>query len=211
MKKTAVMMDGGFVFPQLKKRLKRPPTAADLYEFGLKTLDQTEELFRLYFYDCPPFEGKVTNPISGQTTDYAQEPFARDRKRLLSELVIKDHVAFRRGVLSFDGWQVKPNTINNLITAATQTANATSSLTATDVYPKFSQKRVDMNIGLDVAWLSSKRIVERIVLVTADSDFIPAMKFARREGIQIVLVPLEGNPKFELKEHADITRSVTYP
>jgi uncharacterized LabA/DUF88 family protein len=211
MKKTAVMMDGGFVFPQLKKRLRRPPTAADLYEFGLKTLDQTEELFRLYFYDCPPFEGTVTNPISGQITDYAQGAFARDRKRLLSELVIKDHVAFRRGVLSFDGWQIKSTTINSLITAATHNPNTAVSLAATDIYPKFSQKRVDMNIGLDVAWLSSKRIVERIVLVTADSDFIPTMKFARREGIQIVLVPLEGNLKFELKEHADIIRSVTFP
>jgi len=32
-----------------------------------------------------------------------------------------------------------------------------------------------MKIGLDAAWLASKRIVDRIILVTADSDFIPAM------------------------------------
>ena len=30
-----------------------------------------------------------------------------------------------------------------------------------------------------------KRIVEIIVLVTGDSDLVPAMKFARREGLRV--------------------------
>ncbi|MDT5157346.1 MAG: hypothetical protein QOH51_1703 [Acidobacteriota bacterium] len=47
-----------------------------------------------------------------------------------------------------------------------------------------------MKIGLDVAWLASKSIVEKIILVMADSDLIPAMKFARREGVQVVLVTM---------------------
>ena len=33
-----------------------------------------------------------------------------------------------------------------------------------------------MKMGLDIAWLASKRIADRIILVTADSDFVPAMK-----------------------------------
>ena len=69
-----------------------------------------------------------------------------------------------------------------------------------------------MKIGLDVAWLSSKRIVDRIVLVTGDSDFIPAMKFARREGVQVILVTMGHKLiKRELLEHADELRSVTFP
>ena len=69
-----------------------------------------------------------------------------------------------------------------------------------------------MKIGLDVAWLSSKRIVDRIILVTADSDFVPAMKFARREGVQVVLVTMGHTlVKRELKVHADELRSVVYP
>lgn len=69
-----------------------------------------------------------------------------------------------------------------------------------------------MKIGLDVAWLSSKSIVERIVLVTADSDFIPPMKFARREGVQVILVTMGHlHVKNELKEHADEMRTVTFP
>jgi uncharacterized LabA/DUF88 family protein len=55
-----------------------------------------------------------------------------------------------------------------------------------------SQKGVDMRIGLDIAALALKRIVQVVVLVTADTDFIPAMKFACREGLQLFLVTL-GN------------------
>lgn len=61
-----------------------------------------------------------------------------------------------------------------------------------------------MKIGLDVAWLSSKGIVERIILVIADRDFIPAMEFVRREGVQVVLVTMgHALVKRELKVHAD--------
>jgi uncharacterized LabA/DUF88 family protein len=69
-----------------------------------------------------------------------------------------------------------------------------------------------MKFGLDVAWLASKAIVERIVLVTSDSDFVPAMRFARREGVQIVLVTMGHHlVKHELKADADLGRSVSYP
>lgn len=81
-----------------------------------------------------------------------------------------------------------------------------------DFKPDIKQKSVDMKIGLDVAWLSGKQIVERIILVTADSDFVPAMKFARREGTQVILVTM-GHllVKNELKEHADELRAVVFP
>lgn len=54
--------------------------------------------------------------------------------------------------------------------------------------------------------------MEFIILVTADSNFIPAMKFARRERVQIVLVTM-GHVliKRELKIHEDELRAVVYP
>lgn len=85
-------------------------------------------------------------------------------------------------------------------------------LTKNDFVPDLKQKRVDMEIGLDVDWLSSKGIVERLILVTADSDFVPAMKFARREGIKVVLVNMGHRlTKHDLLVHADEVRSVPYP
>jgi uncharacterized LabA/DUF88 family protein len=85
-------------------------------------------------------------------------------------------------------------------------------LTDGDFRVDLKQKRVDMKIGLDVAWLVSKRFVDRIALVTGDSDFVPAMKFARREGVQIILVPMESKLlKHDLRVHADEIRAVRYP
>ncbi|AWR87476.1 NYN domain-containing protein [Meiothermus taiwanensis] len=211
MKRTALLVDGGFLLPMLKRRMGRDPSAADVYEFGLKTLEANEELFRFYYYDCPPFEGMLRHPISAEEIDYAQSKMARARKQMLAELVKKDYIAFRRGMLSFDGWQITKDGVDRLMREAASSPPNPVILTAEEVHPKFTQKRVDMNIGLDVAWLSSKRLVDRIILVTADSDFIPAMKFARREGVQVILVPLESRPKAELIEHSDIVRNVVFP
>ncbi len=125
--------------------------------------------------------------------------------KLLQELSLKNNVAFRAGELSFDGWKIKKWAIDGI-------ARTGRPLADKDFAPDLKQKRVDMKIGLDVAWLASKGIVERIVLVTSDSDFVPAMKFARREGVQVVLVTLgHRQVKQDLLIHADEVRSVAYP
>ena len=52
------------------------------------------------------------------------------------------------------------------------------------------QKGVDMRIGVDIASLAYKKQVNQIILIAGDSDFVPAAKLARREGIDFVLDPL---------------------
>lgn len=47
-----------------------------------------------------------------------------------------------------------------------------------------------MRIGLDMANHASNRSVELIALATNDTDCIPAMKYARRAGLQVALVCL---------------------
>ncbi len=65
------------------------------------------------------------------------------------------------------------------------------------------QKGVDMKIGLDIASLSLKKIIQKIVLISGDSDFVPAAKLARTEGIHFMLDAM-GNPiKYDLEEHID--------
>lgn len=123
----------------------------------------------------------------------------------LRDLAALDNIALRSGELSFDGWSVKQLSVAQILETGRR-------LVGTDLEPDLKQKHIDIKIGLDIAWLASKRIVERIVLVTADSDFVPAMKFARREGVQVVLVTLGHTlVKRELKIHADELRSVAYP
>lgn len=65
------------------------------------------------------------------------------------------------------------------------------------------QKGVDMRIGLDISTLTLKRQVDTIVLVAGDSDFVPAAKLARREGIEFILDPLWQQVNADLFEHID--------
>ena len=73
------------------------------------------------------------------------------------------------------------------------------------------QKGVDMKIGIDMASLSFKHQVDQIVLIAGDSDFVPASKLARREGVGVVLDPLEQSVKDDLFEHIDGLRSCGNP
>jgi uncharacterized LabA/DUF88 family protein len=202
-KRVAVMLDGGFV----QKRLfslsgRKPPAAKDILAFAGKCIAKDEELFRIYYYDCPPFGGALTHPMTCVAEDYSKTAVFAARTKLLDELAHSDHVALRAGVLSASGWKLKYRSQQELM-------KKPRACVAGDFEPDFSQKRVDMKIGLDVAWLSSKNIVDRVILVTADTDFVPAMKFARREGVQVVLVPMQtGMLNKALKAHADEVRTV---
>ena len=60
-----------------------------------------------------------------------------------------------------------------------------------------------MKIGVDIASLAYKQQVDKIVLISGDSDFVPAAKLARREGIDFVLDPMWIDIKPALFEHID--------
>ncbi|HEX7050471.1 MAG TPA: NYN domain-containing protein [Longimicrobiales bacterium] len=207
MKRVAVLLDGGFVLRKLYPLVgRRMPTADEVCDFAHRCIHNADEaLFRIYFYHCRPCEGTETHPLTRAAIDFAQSRTAAAMGAFLREIALKDHVAFRAGELSFDGWEIARKAAKDLIATGRAVAPA-------DVVPDLKQKRVDMKIGLDVAWLASKRIVDRILLVTGDSDFVPAMKFARREGVQVALVTLgHRQVKHDLVVHADELRAVQYP
>ncbi|MBN1553772.1 MAG: NYN domain-containing protein [Phycisphaerae bacterium] len=206
MKKAAILLDGGFVLKRLFVKLgRRHPSADEVYDFALACIDSgEEELFRIYYYDCPPFGEKVKNPLAEEKTNFAATEAYKRNTRLQQQLVLKDHVAYRAGELLLQGWKLNWKTAKGLVRAPKQ-------LGSEDFEPDFQQKRVDIKIGLDVAWMASKGIVDRLILVTGDSDFIPAMKFARREGTQVILVPMGYRIRSELREHVDLVRNVPFP
>jgi uncharacterized LabA/DUF88 family protein len=47
-------------------------------------------------------------------------------------------------------------------------------------------------------------MVDIIVVVTGDSDLVPAFRFARREGVRVFLDHMGHGVRRELKAHADI-------
>lgn len=76
-------------------------------------------------------------------------------------------------------------------------------LKANHLKPDVRQKGVDMRIGLDIASMAYKQQVGRIVLIAGDSDFVPAAKLARREGIDFILDPMWNQISPDLMEHID--------
>jgi uncharacterized LabA/DUF88 family protein len=65
-----------------------------------------------------------------------------------------------------------------------------------------------MRIGLDIAAMAFKRQIDQIGLVAGDSDFVPAAKLARREGIDFILDPMWATIRDDLHEHMDGLSSV---
>jgi uncharacterized LabA/DUF88 family protein len=76
--------------------------------------------------------------------------------------------------------------------------------------PDISQKGVDLRIGLDIATLAFRRIVDTIVVVAGDSDLVPAFKLARREGLRVYLVTYGHNVTSELSAHVDDMLECTF-
>lgn len=64
-----------------------------------------------------------------------------------------------------------------------------------------------MRIGIDITTLTLKQQVNQIVLIAGDSDFVPAAKLARREGVDFILDPMWQPVPPKLNEHIDGLRS----
>jgi uncharacterized LabA/DUF88 family protein len=194
-----MLLDGGFIRRKLGAK-KTPATAAAISAFAgsiqkLPCLDQMR-LHRIYYYDARPLEGIATVPLGGGDMDFGATEVAARNKSIQAALLKEPFFALRFGELFHEGWHLNPKILSK--------PGPTVEIESSDVMPSIRQKGVDMRIGLDIASLTLKRQAQVIVLVTADSDFIPAMKFARREGAQLFLITLAHGIKEGMREHADL-------
>lgn len=198
--KVAILLDGGFVKKKLTAR-NDVVTVEKITDLCSRIMSDErlagKELFRVYYYDAPPFEGKSLNPISGKEIDFSSTPQANVNRRLIDSLELQPDFAVRRGEIFLSGWKLGRSALKNLVTKP-------RTVTGNDLVPDMAQKGVDIRIGLDIAWLSLKRIVDVLVLVTGDSDFVPVTKFARREGLKVYLDTMEHPVRRELKAHVDL-------
>ena len=163
---------------------------------------EDSELYRIFFYDCPPLTKKLHHPVSHKALDLSKTPEARFRFAVHDELQKVRKVALRLGRLNDDSeWRIRPSTSRRLL------ESNPAALTDEDFEIDTKQKGVDMKLGLDVASMAFKGQVNQIVLVAGDADFVPATKLARREGIDVVLDPMGGTPARDLLQHVDGVRS----
>lgn len=193
MKKTIIQIDGGHV-RALALNAGQTYTPDFIEKFANSLSATEEDVIRILYYDCAPFQGQKQKPVSGQLQNFAKSD------GWLRDLAERDFFAVRLGILKWRGW-VPRNVLAQGGAISDQDFKAT-----------FEQKGVDLRIGLDIATYALDGLVDRIILVTGDTDLIPAMKLARRRGVQIVGVDFPGTrANAELRAHIDISRSVNWP
>jgi len=194
MKRVALLIDGGHsrvVF----RNAKKPYTPDSIECFADACIKRAEEdLIRVLYYDCAPFNGTVKLPVSGSPQ------IIKNDATWLSQLAAKDLFAVRLGVLKFRGFVPKKIPISP------------TTLKDDDFKPDYEQKGVDMRIGLDIATYADRSTFDRFIVVTADTDCVPAFKHARKSGMQVVLIELPGvRLAPELRHHVDYVRPITLP
>ena len=166
--------------------------------------DSEEELYRIFIYTAPPLSQsdiedelnrrkisqEIKNNVKQKYNDNkAKYDFIYNRARkFIDTISLEEFVALRKGVLK----------ISNVCEDGTISMN---------------QKQVDMLIGLDIAQLSYENRVDKIILLSKDTDIKPAIKVARINGIHTVVACFEeypaGIPK-ELRVHADTIRKKSF-
>lgn len=69
--------------------------------------------------------------------------------------------------------------------------------------PRFEQKGVDLLLGLDLVLLSLKQRITHAAIITGDSDLVPAVEIASREGIIVWLLYSPKSAAHDLLSAAD--------
>jgi uncharacterized LabA/DUF88 family protein len=199
----AMLLDGGFLTKKIQAHHNRPATAADVVAFCDRLKEYREvasyELLRIYYYDAHPSTETVAQPVSRESFNLATTARFRHSQSLFDSLVMKPGFALRMGEVRLNSppWHLKASVVARLVATP-------RTLGDSDFVLDISQKGVDMRIGLDMARLALRELVRAVVVVTGDSDFIPAFKFVRREGVKVILVTLAHRGiRPELKAHAD--------
>jgi uncharacterized LabA/DUF88 family protein len=199
----AILIDGGFLKKKLSERLQRHPLVADIIAECERLQQRPEvdgyELLRIYWYDGVPASATIPLPVSKQALNLTGTERYRESKSLLDQLVLWPNFSLRLGevIVSRNGWRLKPNVAGRLIKEPRELRDEDFVLDA-------QQKGVDVRIGMDMARLALREMVRQVIVVTGDSDFVPAFKFVRREGVRVILEPMGQNVLVELKQHADI-------
>lgn len=209
--KVAVLVDGGFYRKRAYSVLGdlTPEERADELDSYCKRhliesingVEHVHDLYRIFYYDCPPSKKNVFNPVKKNNDNLEQSSQYKWTNSFFKALKRKRKLALRLGELSDTelGYYLSPEKTKALLLGKL----SISEITEKDLKLFITQKGVDMRIGLDIASLAYKHQVNQIVLISGDSDFVPAAKLARREGIDFILDPLGATIKDSLQEHID--------
>ena len=215
---TAILIDGPFfvkrvrqIFPQsvhfdgkamadLVWRL----SAAHLFERN----QPKRHLFRIFFYDSPCCDQKITLPVSKTAIEISKTKEGQFKNAFHRQLQRKRKLTLRLGEpLEVSGWRLRDDVQNDLL----QKNLIVEELEDSDFLPAGIPRGLELRMGVDLASLSYKRQVQQVVLMTGDGFFSAASELVRHEGIDIVLDPMWQNIPEEMFAHIDGLRSTCPP
>lgn len=205
--RTAILVDGGFYRKRAFKLFgdKSPSERADeLHDYcynHLKHKYETRYLYRIFYYDCPPVNKNVYHPFLKRSIDLGKTQDYTWSMDFFNELKHQRKFALRMGRINENQiyYNLKYDTVKKLLNKTITIDH----LSENDFSINVEQKGVDMKIGIDISSLAYKKQVDQIILIAGDSDFVPASKQARREGIDFILDPMGATIKDDLYEHID--------
>lgn len=154
-----------------------------------------EEIYRIYFYTAEPLnlakevkksKNKDYMKIYQESLEQNAKVGERNKKikEFISEIGKREYVALRLGELKFNGYNQ-------------------------DKKPEIKQKMVDMLIGLDISHIAYNKLADRVLVFCKDTDIIPAIKCARRNGLRVDIAHIHGGFKIsdKIRIHSDLVRS----
>lgn len=215
--KVAILVDGGF-YRRRAQAVWGEKTSSERIEEMLnycyrhlsdKGARKSFELYRIFYYDCPPMSRTIYHPFLKKNIDFRHTDLFVWMNEFLTGLTYRRKIALRLGMLS--DTQAKYTLDAKVLNKLCNKDITVDDLKESDFRLDVKQKGVDMKIGVDIASLAYKQQVDKIILISGDSDFVPAAKLARREGIDFVLDPMRHNIKSDLQEHVDGVMSCFSP
>ncbi len=190
-----------------------------------------DHVYRIFFYDAVPYSGQAHHPLKNQQIDFGKTDEAQFRRALFDCLRRQRKLALRLGKVTREGdWSPPTDKVRRLLPTrdwlagldleglehgGQLTLTAQQAEEAVRLQKRWNeidddgislglrQKGVDMRIGLDIASITLKQQADTIILISGDSDFVPAAKLARREGVEFILDPLWQSVNEDLFEHID--------
>lgn len=207
MKKVAFFIDGNYLFNQMKIFKSFFCDGPNIKSYCERHLCEDESIYRIFYYDAPPLDREGKTP-TGKSINLGKSHLAKKMNDRLQSIRETPYMALRLGKVNwFNDWIINENALKEIING---TKNGTE-LTDDDFTPNIQQKIVDMKIGLDIATIAFKKLADKIILIAGDSDFVPAAKLARTEGLEVIIDPLGKKLSNDLIEHVDHVRTMLDP
>ena len=216
MTRTAILVDGNLYLRRARRlRGNKPPVecAEELHAYAVNHITQRRDvklefgnrsLYRIFYYDCPPVsDARVKQPWNEHNRVFSKRnPSNVWSTEFQAALAGMRKVAMRMG-------EVRTANMHFNLKEESLKKSLAKKIAVDDLDEKdftlvgMKQSGVDMRIGLDVASLANEKIVDQIILIAGDTDFVPVAKTARRAGVDFLIDPMGHNLPAEFIRQVD--------